>query len=113
MVPIGVMRPSPTPNTTNQTFPSGPGVSPPGSLPLGMSNSVTTPVGVIRPIFRAFPSANQRFPSGPDVMPETPATGVGTSNSVIRVRQVPFSQYALGEQAIAQVAPPIPPPPNP
>src|SRR6185369_11756085 len=72
-----------------------------------------TPVGVIRPIFRAFPSANQRFPSGPDVMPETPATGVGTSNSVIRVRQVPFSQYALGEQAIAQVAPPIPPPPNP
>src|SRR5258708_38044142 len=54
-----------------------------GMLPLGITNSVTTPLGLMRPI-RLLPfSANHRLPSGPAVMPAGLLLSVGMGNSVI------------------------------
>src|ERR1700730_9448172 len=89
-VPAGVIRPMKvSPDSVNQTLPSGPDVIANGFLPVepsalfGRGNSVTTPDGVIRPIWSTFPSVNQRLPSGPVVMPPNPAVGLGTGNSVM------------------------------
>ncbi len=43
---------------------------------VGMLNSVTVPVVVIRPILFAEPSVNQRLPSGPAAMSRSPALAV-------------------------------------
>ena len=77
------MRPIRLPsNSVNHRLPSGPAVIPSGALPslIPSENSVTTPLGVMRPMrFPARParlnSVNQRLPSGPAVMPagELPA----------------------------------------
>src|SRR5262249_6464534 len=58
---------------------SGPVVISP-LLAVGIANSVTTPVIVIRPILPPAPSVNHRAPSGPVVMPSGPGDP-GTANS--------------------------------
>src|SRR5262245_37720131 len=68
----------------NQRLPSGPAVMRVGVVPgvMPAENSVTTPVGVIRPIL--FASVNQRLPSGPRVIPTGLLLGVmPAENSVI------------------------------
>src|SRR5258708_6590286 len=54
-----------------------------GTLPLGITNSVTTPLGLMRPIRLVPFSANHRLPSGPAVMPAGLLLSVGIGNSVI------------------------------
>ena len=57
------------PFSVNQRAPSGPTVMSWGvELVVGGGNSVTTPVGVMRPILPVS-SVNQRFPSGPSATP--------------------------------------------
>ena len=57
------------PFSVNQRAPSGPTTMSWGvELAVGGGNSVTTPVGVMRPILPVT-SANHRFPSGPSVTP--------------------------------------------
>src|SRR5262249_41569796 len=63
-------------------LPSGPAVIPASELPALMpaENSVTVPVGVIRPIRLPMPNAvtsmNQRLPAGPAGIPGGPVWGV-------------------------------------
>src|SRR5260370_41535911 len=55
-----------------------------GPLPaVGIANSVTTPLVVMRPILLAPFSVNHRLPSGPAVMPAGLLVSVGVGNSVI------------------------------
>src|SRR5208282_2945285 len=75
--PILSMRP------VNQRLPSEPAVIPKGSLAAADVNSVTVPLGVIRPIWAAPVSVNQRLPSGPFVIPSGWLLAVGIGNSVI------------------------------
>src|SRR5579864_4901691 len=95
MIPAGVIRPIlPIPGSENQRLPSGPAVISLGwssgaalspvdwLLDEGVVNSVTVPVGVIRPILCPCCSANQRLPSGPTVIPKGSPELVGTENSV-------------------------------
>src|SRR5690242_2019943 len=57
------------PDSTNQTFPSGPLTMPRGALlPVGIAYSVRTPEGVRRPMRLVQNSVNQMLPSGPAVM---------------------------------------------
>src|SRR5579863_2519135 len=67
MPPIGVTRPTALapPASVNHRLPSGPAVMLPGSPPDPTGNSLTTPAGVIRPIWWASCSVNHRLPSGP------------------------------------------------
>src|SRR6185369_12535097 len=60
----------PPSNAVNQMLPSGPAAIPKGALlgEMPEENSVTWPVGVIRPIRWPSSSVNQRLPSGPAVM---------------------------------------------
>src|SRR5437588_2528245 len=51
-----------------------------GSPAVGISNSVTVPVGVIRPILLTLDSINHRLPSGPAVMSYD---GEGAENSTM------------------------------
>ena len=53
-------------DSANQTLPSSPALMSPGEKATG--NSVTWPLGVIRPIFLPRTSVNQRLPSGPAVI---------------------------------------------
>src|SRR5437899_1390464 len=83
MAPPGVTRPiepgrlPPLPRLVNQRFPSGPATIWVGVwTPLPM-NTVTSPVGVMRPIERSPLLANHRLPSGPGAMP------VGYDNGLV------------------------------
>src|SRR5262249_18786510 len=58
-------------SSTNQRLPSGPAVMAPAEMP-GVGNSVTWPVGVMRPTVPATGSVNQRLPSGPPVRAVAP-----------------------------------------
>ena len=72
MVPEVVIRPMLLMSfkaSVNQRFPSGPAEMPSVKLTVGTGNSVTAPVGVIRPILKRLFSVNQRFPSGPALIP--------------------------------------------
>ena len=62
--------------SVNQRLPSGPSVMSSGDALSSLGNSVTTPAGVMRPMWlpEVPPnSANQRLPSGPAVMPTGPS----------------------------------------
>src|SRR5262245_50720521 len=48
----------------------------------GKWNSVTTPLVVMRPIWKAFTSVNQRLPSEPTAMLRGEPPGIGIGNSV-------------------------------
>src|SRR5207249_1434341 len=70
--------------SVNQRLPSGPVVMPKGKLlAVGIGNSVTVPLGVIRPMLFPSFSVNQTLPSGPDVMPDDSLLAVGRGNSVM------------------------------
>src|SRR5437870_3518512 len=62
-------------------LPSGPAVIPVILNDGESENSVTTPVGVMRPMPLA--SVNQMFPSAPAVIVKAPAEGVESGNSVM------------------------------
>jgi len=63
-------------DSVNHNAPSGPVVIPAGpALGVGMGNSETTPVRVIRPILLTAPSVNHNAPSGPAVIQFTVLTG--------------------------------------
>src|SRR5262249_59313589 len=66
--PAVVIRPTPVAPPMNQIAPSGPAVMVSWEPPTG--NSVTTPAGVIRPMFLAKLSVNHKLPSGPAAMPK-------------------------------------------
>jgi hypothetical protein len=74
--PVGVIRPIDPLGAesgafnVNQTFPSEPEMIAPGKRESESGNSVITPLGVIRPIFRTSDSVNQILPSGPTVIPD-------------------------------------------
>ena len=79
------MRPIwPASYSLNQMSPSrttGDSGRQPGVRPL--ENSVTSPLGVMRPTWLRCASENHRLPSGPATMPSGPAPGVLSANSVI------------------------------
>src|SRR5882724_10876754 len=70
------------PASVNHRLPSAPVAMRPGLLPDGMTNSVTSPVGVIFPILWTSCSVNHRLPSGPSAMPVGLLAGVGMPNSL-------------------------------
>src|SRR3954468_4621986 len=102
-------------SSVNQTFPSGPAVTPAGSPPaVGIVKFIIVPDMEIRRIFVSeLKSVNQRLPSGPAAIAQGFGFGSGIVNSVTRLLQVPLSQNALGAQVFAQVEPPstLPVPP--
>ena len=83
--PSMVMRPiCPASYSLNQMSPSrttGESGRQPGVRP--SENSVTSPLGVMRPTRLRWASENHTLPSGPATMPSGPAPGVGTGNSVM------------------------------
>src|SRR5262245_11622342 len=73
--PAGVIRPMAglleMARVLNHRLPSGPVVITPG-FPMGDVNSVTWPLGAMRPILPATGSVNQTLPSGPAVIAVAP-----------------------------------------
>src|SRR5262249_31791617 len=68
--------------SVNQSAPSGTAVIELGLKPVvGKRNSVTTPLVVMRPIWKPFTSVNQRLPSEPTTMLRGELPGVGIANS--------------------------------
>src|SRR5262249_35184988 len=88
--PAGVTRPMAAPvvisPVPNQRLPSGPAVMGPAECK-GVANSVTWPLGVMRPTSPLNGSVNQTLPSGPAAMalaPKLPLTlSGGRANSVM------------------------------
>jgi hypothetical protein len=82
MLPSGVILPMPVPGSVavTQRLPSGPTVSPAVlRKEMGKAKEVTTPLVVIREIFKS--PRNQRLPSGPAVMASVERTS-WSGNSV-------------------------------
>src|SRR5580704_8595147 len=79
------MRPMLLPQfSVNQSAPSGPDVTPTGTLPpVGIDVSVIVPPVVMRPILLALTSVNQSAPSRPDVMSTGKLFPVGIDVSVM------------------------------
>jgi hypothetical protein len=73
-----------SPGSVNQRLQSRPRAMPDGELltPSGVTNSVMTPLDVMRPILALEYSVNQRFASGPTAMPPGPAVRSVSGNSV-------------------------------
>ena len=83
MVPVGVIRPmlfALAARWVNQRLPSGPATMSFGwLLGVGVGNSVTAPLGVIRVTSLVLSCTNQKFPSAPWASPWLSPFGAGNS----------------------------------